>query len=73
MTRKEKLEKLADLSLDMYIEAMEAGEIHPRDMASVISLLNQNNITEEKTSSSLEDEIKERVKEATERRKLADT
>lgn len=68
MTKKEKLNHLQDLVIDTYIKELESGGIHPRDFASIVSLLNQNSIVEEKSSSSIEDETKQRVKAANERR-----
>lgn len=44
MTLQEKLEKLQKLVVDAYIEGIENGELHARDMAPVITLLNHNNV-----------------------------
>ena len=72
MTRKDKLEKLQGLVIDNYIQALEDGEIHFRDMSPIVSLLNQNSIVEEKGISTVEEEIEQRLKEAEERRKTKD-
>ena len=73
MNTKDKLELLRELAIDKYIEGMQNDEIHFRDMASVISLLSSNSVTIEKSQSSLEEEIKTRVKEAEKRRLDRDT
>ena len=68
-TTKQKLEKLQGLVIDKYIEALEGEEdIHFRDMSPIISLLNQNAIVEERGSSTIEEEISQRIKDAEERR-----
>ena len=69
MTRKDKLEKLQGLVIDKYIEALEDGDIHFRDMSPIVSLLNQNSIVEEKGRSTIEEDIQKRIKEAEKRRK----
>ena len=48
MTRRDKLEKLQTGVIDAYIEGIESGDIHARDMAPVISLLRQNTVVDEK-------------------------
>lgn len=72
-SRREKLERLQDLVIDNYIEALEEGEIHFRDMSPIVSLLNQNSIVEDKGKSTVDEEIQQRLKEAEERRNAART
>ncbi len=71
LTMKAKLEKLQELVVDKYIDALEDPkmDVHFRDMSPIISLLNQNNIVEEKGSTSIEEEIAAKVSAAEERRK----
>lgn len=69
ISRKQKLELLQDLVIDNYIEALQRGDIHFRDMSPIVSLLNQNNIKEEKGKSSIEEDIQARIKEAEARRR----
>lgn len=69
MNRREKLELLQTLVIDNYIEALQRGDIHFRDMSPIVSLLNQNSIVEEKGKSSIEEDIQKRIKQAEERRK----
>lgn len=67
--RVERLQYLQDLVINTYIDALESGDINYRDLAPVVSLLNQNSIVETKTKSSIEEEIEQRLKEAEERRR----
>ena len=39
-----KLEKLQELVIDQYISALESGNLHPRDFAPIMTLLNQNKV-----------------------------
>lgn len=47
MTRAEKLEMLQDKLLDTYLDALESGDVHYRDLAPMVSLLKQNNVVEQ--------------------------
>lgn len=66
--KKERLELLQCLVIDRYIEALERGDVHFRDMSPIVSLLSNNNMVEEKRKSTIEEEIEQRVKEANKRR-----
>jgi hypothetical protein len=46
-TLRQKLERLQVLVVDAYIEGIASGEIHPRDMAPIITLLNHNKVVTE--------------------------
>lgn len=66
---RKRLERLKELVVDKYIEALEGGGIHFRDMSPIVALLNSNSIIEEKKKSTVEDSIAQRRKKAEERRK----
>jgi hypothetical protein len=46
--RLEKLNKLQDLVIDKYIQALEDNEIDAKDLGSVITLLKNNKVVEDK-------------------------
>lgn len=48
MTRLEKLNKLQDLVLDTYIEALQEGELKAMELAPIVTLLKNNKILEDK-------------------------
>ena len=67
--KQKKLDKLDELLIDGMIEAMEKGQYEVlSDFASVSNYLAKNNKVEEKAKSSVEDDIRNRVKEAKNRR-----
>ena len=69
VTKNDKLNKLDGLLLDKMIGIMESGETELLpELTSVISYLKGNNLTEDKQSSTIEEEIKLKVKEANDRR-----
>lgn len=68
MNRKQQLERLQGLVIDKYIEGLESGSIAFRDMSPIVALLNQNSIVEEKSRSTVEEEIQQRIEEAEKRR-----
>lgn len=58
-----KLEKLQLLVVDKYIQALEEDEIHVRDFAPVITLLNHNNVVvKAEASESQHSKVKKYVK-----------
>lgn len=48
MTRREKLERLNDLVIDEAIKQLESGEVNLKDLNSIITLLKNNKVVEEK-------------------------
>ena len=48
MTRREKLELLNDLVIDEAIKQLESGEVNLKDLNSIITLLKNNKVVEEK-------------------------
>lgn len=69
MTKKEKLEKLDGLLIDKLITIMGTNDTSQlSDLATVSNYLAKNNKVEEKEKSSLEDDIKKKVKDAKDRR-----
>ena len=71
MTDKEKREKLKlldELYLDLLIEQLQNGLLDVRDASQVKDYLKANQIVAEKESSSLEDEVAKKVREAELRR-----
>ena len=60
---RDKLEKLQVLVIDAYIEGIETGELHARDMAPVITLLNQNKVVlEDKPKDTTHQKVKRIMK-----------
>ena len=57
MTRREKLEKLNDLVIDEAINQLESGEVSLKDLNSIITLLKNNKVVEEKVEHSESDLI----------------
>jgi hypothetical protein len=57
MTRREKLEKLNDLVIDEAINQLESGEVGLKDLNSIITLLKNNKVVEEKVEHSESDLI----------------
>lgn len=48
MTRREKLERLNELVIDVAIDELEAGGVSLKDLSSIITLLKNNSVVEEK-------------------------
>jgi len=61
--RLEKLNKLQDLVIDKYIQALEDDEIDAKDLGSVITLLKNNKVVEDKKIFSESDLIDELIDE----------
>ena len=61
--RLEKLNKLQDLVIDKYIQALEDNEIDAKDLGSVITLLKNNKVVEDKKIFSESDLIDELIDE----------
>jgi len=69
MNKQEKLKHLDDLLLDKMIKIMETDTTEElADLATLSNYLAKNNQVAEKPKSSVEDDIKKRVKEAEARR-----
>jgi hypothetical protein len=69
MNKKEKLDLLDNKLADAFLRIMESGEYDRLpDLATLSNYLSKNNRIEEKPKSTVEDEIKKRVKEAEARR-----
>jgi len=70
MTKKEKLKKLDEQTLDLQLEATaEGGDLGILTMLTpTINYLRNNSVIEEKEKSTLEKDTKKRLKEAKERR-----
>jgi len=69
LSKQDKLAKLDMAVLDRMIELVESEqtELLP-ELTAVIGYLSKNNLVADKQSSTIEDEIKQRVKEANDRR-----
>lgn len=73
-TKEEKLDKLDGQLLDAMLHIMERGKKDPEiyghltNLATVSNYLAKNNKVAEKKKSTVEDEVKQRAKEAKERR-----
>lgn len=48
MTLRQKLEKLNELLIDKCIDMIEEGELKPTDLGSIVTLLKNNKVIEEK-------------------------
>lgn len=46
MNRREKLQKLQDLVIDKYIEALEDGSLKPMELQAVVTFLKNNKVIE---------------------------
>jgi hypothetical protein len=46
MNRREKLQKLQDLVIDKYIDALEDGSLKPMELQAVVSFLKNNKVVE---------------------------
>ena len=69
MTKKERLDKIEQLTEELMIKFLEAGETERlADLATPSNYLAKNSKVAEKEKSSLEDDIKKRVAEAKKRR-----
>ena len=74
MTKDDKLDKLDNELLDAMLHIMEKGKKdkdlygHLSDLSTVSNYLAKNNKVEEKKKSSVEDEVKQRAKDAKARR-----
>ncbi len=68
-TKQEKLIKLDNLVLDRMIELVDKGETNLLpELTSVVGYLAKNNLIADKESSTIEDEIRSKVKQANKRR-----
>lgn len=63
MTRQQKFEKLQDLVLDNYIEALENNELKAMELGPIITLLKNNKVVQEKAEYSESDLIESLVEE----------
>lgn len=72
MSKKEDLEKLDKLVREKMITCLESGktDLLP-ELNPVVSYLSKNNVVAEKSKSSVEDNIEEKLKKAKERRNKA--
>ena len=61
--RLEKLNKLQDLVIDKYIQALEDDEIDAKDLGSVITLLKNNKVVEDRKIFSESDLIDDLIDE----------
>ena len=55
--RRQKLQKLQDLVIDKYIEALEDGSLKPMELQAVVTFLKNNKIVETEVEVSKEDDI----------------
>jgi hypothetical protein len=68
-TKKEDLEKLDKLVREKMIECLEGGKTDMLpELNPVVSYLAKNNVVSEKSKSSVEEDIKDKLKKAKERR-----
>jgi len=63
LTRSQKFERLQDLVLDSYIDALESGGIKPMELAPIVTLLKNNKVVQEKQEHSESDLIDDLVEE----------
>lgn len=63
MTRREKLERLNDLVIDVAITELESGEVTLKDIAPIITLLKNNQVVEDKKAEFSEADLIEELVE----------
>lgn len=63
MTRQQKFERLQDLVLDTYLEALEGGKISPHELGPIVTMLKNNKVIQEKQEYSESDFIETLVEE----------
>ena len=70
MTKKERLDRIEELTEKLMIEFLEAGETERlADLATPSNYLAKNSKVAEKEKSTIDDDIKKRIEEAEKRRK----
>lgn len=63
LTRREKLQKLQDLVIDKYVEALEDGSLKPMELQAVVSFLKNNKVIESEKIENEDEDIDSMVGE----------
>lgn len=63
LTRREKLQKLQDLVIDKYIDALEDGSLKPMELQAVVSFLKNNKVIESEKIENEDEDIDSMVGE----------
>lgn len=63
MNRREKLQKLQDLVIDKYVEALEDGSLKPMELQAVVSFLKNNKVIESEKIENEDDDYENMVED----------